>query len=207
MDENNRNFILAIVLSMAVLFAWQYFFLPAPKPPETVEQQQQPTEPGPPRPGGETPGTAGAPQPGVPGAATLTRDEALAASPRIAIDTPALKGSISLKGGRIDDLMLKDYRETVEPIARTSFCFRPRAARRLLCRARFRRRRRRLGPRPAGRRHAVDRDHARAAHARCAHHADLRRGQGTDLQPHRRGRRQIYVHDHRQGRRTRAPSP
>jgi YidC/Oxa1 family membrane protein insertase len=114
MDENNRNFILAIVLSMAVLFAWQYFFLPPPKPPETVEQQQQPTEPGPPRPGGETPGTAGAPQPGVPGAATLTRDEALAASPRIAIDTPALKGSISLKGGRIDDLTLKDYRETVE---------------------------------------------------------------------------------------------
>ena len=114
MDENNRNFILAIVLSMAVLFVWQYFFLPAPKPPETVEQQQ-PTEPGPPRPGGETPGTAGAPQPGVPGAATLTRDEALAASPRIAIDTPALKGSISLKGGRIDDLTLKDYRETVEP--------------------------------------------------------------------------------------------
>ena len=113
MDENNRNFILAIVLSMAVLFAWQYFFLPPPKPPETAEQQQ--AEPGPPRPGGETPGTAGAPQPGVPGAVTLTRDEALAASPRIAIDTPALKGSISLKGGRIDDLTLKDYRETVEP--------------------------------------------------------------------------------------------
>ncbi|MEZ0279667.1 MAG: membrane protein insertase YidC [Methylibium sp.] len=114
MDENNRNFILAIVLSMAVLFAWQYFFLPLPKPPETAEQQQQP-EPGPSRPAGEAPGTAGAPQPGAPGAATLTRHEALAASPRIAIDTPALKGSISLKGGRIDDLTLKDYRETVEP--------------------------------------------------------------------------------------------
>ena len=90
------------------------FFLPPPKPPETAEQQQQ-TEPGPPRPAGEARGTAGAPQPGAPGAATLTRHEALAASPRIAIDTPALKGSISLKGGRIDDLTLKDYRETVEP--------------------------------------------------------------------------------------------
>ena len=117
MDEHNRNFILAIVLSMAVLFAWQYFFLPAPKPPATTEQQQQQPEPGPPRPGADTPGTAGAPpQPGAPaGTATLTRDEALAASPRVAIDTPALKGSISLKGGRIDDLTLKDYRETVEP--------------------------------------------------------------------------------------------
>ena len=111
MDENNRNFILAIVLSMAVLFAWQYFFLPPPKPPETAEQQQQPSQDLP-RPAGEAPGTAGAPQPGAPGAATLTRDEALAASPRIAIDTQALKGSISLKGGRIDDLTLKDYRET-----------------------------------------------------------------------------------------------
>src|SRR5262249_14143606 len=34
---------------------------------------------------------------------------------RVVIDTPALKGSIALKGGRIDDLTLKDYRETVEP--------------------------------------------------------------------------------------------
>ena len=45
----------------------------------------------------------------------LTREEALAASPRIAIDTPSLKGSIALKGGRIDDLTLMDYRETVDP--------------------------------------------------------------------------------------------
>ncbi len=30
MDENNRNFILAILLSIGVLFAWQVFFLPKP---------------------------------------------------------------------------------------------------------------------------------------------------------------------------------
>src|SRR4029453_13724511 len=48
-------------------------------------------------------------------AVTLTREEALAKSPRIAIDTPSLNGSIALTGGRIDDLTLKDYRETVEP--------------------------------------------------------------------------------------------
>ena len=116
MDENNRNFILAIVLSMVVLFGWQYFFVPKSKPPaETpVAGQQQPTEQGPPQPGGATPGAA-TPLPGTTPVATLTREEALAASPRIAIDTPALKGSIALKGGRIDDLTLKDYRETVEP--------------------------------------------------------------------------------------------
>ena len=45
----------------------------------------------------------------------MTRDEALAQSPRIAIDTPSLTGSIALKGARIDDLTLKDYRVTVEP--------------------------------------------------------------------------------------------
>ena len=65
MDENNRNFILAIVLSMVVLFGWQYFFVPKPKPgAETPPAGQQQTEPGPPQPGGTTPGT-GAPQPGA----------------------------------------------------------------------------------------------------------------------------------------------
>jgi YidC/Oxa1 family membrane protein insertase len=117
MDENNRNFILAIVLSMAVLFAWQYFFVPA-APPDAAKQQaeqQQPAEPGPPQPqaGTELP-AGGAPQPGATDAA-LTRADALGESPRVAINTPSLTGSISLKGGRIDDLTLKDYRETVEP--------------------------------------------------------------------------------------------
>ena len=117
MDENNRNFILAIVLSVGVLFAWQYYFVPkhpAP-PPQTAEQQQQ-SEQGPPQPegGGEVqPG--GTPQPGPSVAPTMTREQALAQSPRIAIDTPSLIGSVALKGGRIDDLTLKDYRETVEP--------------------------------------------------------------------------------------------
>ena len=36
-------------------------------------------------------------------------------SERIPIDTPAIKGSISLKGGRIDDISLSKYRETVDP--------------------------------------------------------------------------------------------
>jgi YidC/Oxa1 family membrane protein insertase len=120
MDENNRNFILAILLSIGVLFAWQTFFMPKPqqapgeKPAE--QQQAQPQgELGPPQPQGQSAEPAGAtPQAGG-SAPTLTREEALAQSPRIAIDTPSLKGSIALKGGRIDDLTLKDYRETVDP--------------------------------------------------------------------------------------------
>ena len=122
MDENNRNFLLAILLSIGVLFAWQFFFVPKPhppaeKPPVEQSQQQQRIEQGPPRPGAqsETPSAGGPTAPAAGAAPTLTREETLVQSPRIAIDTPALKGSIALKGGRIDDLTLKDYRETVDP--------------------------------------------------------------------------------------------
>jgi YidC/Oxa1 family membrane protein insertase len=122
MDENNRNFILAIVLSMTVLFAWQFFFVPTPPPREQqtaqTEQAQKTGEQGPPSPSAigqaPRPSTGTAPQPE--GAPTgMTRAAALAASPRIAIETPSVRGSISLNGARIDDLTLKDYRVTVDP--------------------------------------------------------------------------------------------
>ncbi|MBW8856182.1 MAG: membrane protein insertase YidC, partial [Bradyrhizobium sp.] len=45
----------------------------------------------------------------------VSREAAIAASPRVKIDTPRLTGSIALKGGRIDDLALVQYRETVDP--------------------------------------------------------------------------------------------
>jgi YidC/Oxa1 family membrane protein insertase len=49
----------------------------------------------------------------------MTRDAALAASQRIAIDSPTLRGSIALKGGRIDDITLALYHETVDPLSPT----------------------------------------------------------------------------------------
>jgi YidC/Oxa1 family membrane protein insertase len=121
MDENNRNFLLALVLSVLVLFGWQAFFAPKPvvPPPQTAEQERQiaPAQPGAPQPGALQPG---APSAGVPGAPALapipqTREAALALSPRIAIDTPSLRGSIALKGARIDDLVLKQFTVTVKP--------------------------------------------------------------------------------------------
>ena len=83
MDENNRNFILAIVLSIGVLFAWQYFFVPKPHPGarNATGAAQQQTEQGPPQPKGGEATSGGAPQPGAATAATLTREEALAQSP------------------------------------------------------------------------------------------------------------------------------
>jgi YidC/Oxa1 family membrane protein insertase len=55
----------------------------------------------------------------VPGAATavtpVTRDQALASTPRLKIDTPELQGSINLTGAQLDDLHLTGYRETIDP--------------------------------------------------------------------------------------------
>ena len=64
---------------------------------------------------GITPQPGTVPQaPGGPGL-TMSREAALAQSPRVRIETPSLAGSIALKGGRVDDLSLIKYRETVDP--------------------------------------------------------------------------------------------
>ncbi|WP_309391180.1 membrane protein insertase YidC [Chelatococcus sambhunathii] len=116
---DNRNTILAVALSIMVLIGWQYFFA---RPQIEAQRQQQATQAAlnADKQAGETPG-AGAPQPGAPAPSAAgapqgkTRDEALKASPRVKIDSPRLDGSIALVGGRIDDVSLKDYRETVDP--------------------------------------------------------------------------------------------
>lgn len=55
----------------------------------------------------------------------MSRDTALAASPRIAIDSPSVRGSIALKSGRIDDLALARYHETVDPSSPVIVLFSP----------------------------------------------------------------------------------
>jgi YidC/Oxa1 family membrane protein insertase len=123
---DQKNTILAIVLSALVLIAWQiYFGVPQMEKQKQTQQQQQAQErsqqppPLPQQPGAtqapSAPGTA--PQATQPGATAqpMTRDATLAASPRVRIETPSLSGSIALKGGRIDDLSLVKYRETVDP--------------------------------------------------------------------------------------------
>ncbi|MDB5591417.1 membrane protein insertase YidC [Enterovirga sp.] len=123
LNTDNKNLILAIALSVAVLIGWNYF-VGAPQlerqrqaQPTVAGQADNPTVPSPsPREGqpstpnpGTVPGTAS----NVP--AVETREAALARTPRIRLETPALSGSISLKGGRVDDVALKGYHETVDP--------------------------------------------------------------------------------------------
>jgi YidC/Oxa1 family membrane protein insertase len=101
---DTKNLFLAIVLSLAILLAFQYL-APQPKP-----HPQVPAEP------------AAVDQPVVAGAgmaptveAVISREEALKSGPRIAIETPSIKGSINLKGARFDDLTLQRFHETVDP--------------------------------------------------------------------------------------------
>ncbi len=116
-----KNMILAIVLSMAVIFGWQYFIeLPRMQAQQAAEAAKQATSQGDTSAGNagqgagnQTGGNAAIPADKA--AELLPRAEAIAANPRIAIDTPRLSGSIDLLGGRIDDLTLKGYRETVDP--------------------------------------------------------------------------------------------
>lgn len=122
--SEHKNTILAIVLSGAVLLLWQYFFgLPQMEKQrqEALQRQQQqtqqqtqpsPAQPAQPGPGGvpapgtaSTPGTASAPGAApAPGTAPAPSGPqsvaaALAAGERVAITTPDIKGSISLRGG------------------------------------------------------------------------------------------------------------
>jgi YidC/Oxa1 family membrane protein insertase len=107
--ESNRNTVIFFVCALALLFAYETFVMgPAEKRKELQARQaaalQQKLHPGVPL----APGAA-------PQAVYLPLDKALAASPRVHIETPTLTGSIALTGGRIDDLDLKGYRETTDP--------------------------------------------------------------------------------------------
>src|SRR4051812_3978237 len=120
---DNRNTILAVILSGFVLIAWQYFYN-VPQMEKQRAQSQTQAELAKPTPGtapgstapqaGSTPATPGANQPAQ-AAAVVGRDTAIAATTRVKIDTPTVVGSISLKGARIDDLALVKFRETVDP--------------------------------------------------------------------------------------------
>jgi YidC/Oxa1 family membrane protein insertase len=121
----NKNTILAIVLSLIVVVGWQYFvgypqMEKQRREAQLKQQEQSQVQPATPVTPATPVGRPSAPAvPGGPAASaaplTPTREATIAASPRIAIDTPRLRGSIDLKGARIDNLSLEQYRETVDP--------------------------------------------------------------------------------------------
>ena len=123
--SDNRNTILAVILSGLVLIAWQYFYnVPAMEKQRAAQQATELAKSASPAANQAnpqaTPQAGGAPTANAPAQPTATtavvsREAAIAAGPRIKIDTPTLTGSIALKGARIDDLSLVQFRETVDP--------------------------------------------------------------------------------------------
>ena len=124
--EEIRNMILAIVLSAIIIFGFQYYneAQQPPQGPETAEQAARTDTADLPRAMPED-----TPAPSVPGedslvptapgvlgtSASARRTELIEATARVPIRTSRLNGSVSLAGGRIDDLRLADYRETLAP--------------------------------------------------------------------------------------------
>jgi YidC/Oxa1 family membrane protein insertase len=106
LNNERQNFVLFAVLAALILFAWpliQGKFFPVANPPVTrIEKGKSKVLPQP-----SADPTADNP------AALRNRDLVLRETPRVAIDTPTLKGSINLKGARIDDLVLVKYKETI----------------------------------------------------------------------------------------------
>ena len=123
--ENNRNYMVAIGLSIIVLIAWQFFYVSPKMERERADTQQERTVSAEQATSGSdaaipstttsetaTPSGGTADQP-------ASREDAVASGSRITIDTPALAGSINLAGARIDDLHLKEYHEEVDPSSPT----------------------------------------------------------------------------------------
>lgn len=98
MENDNRNYIAFAIVAFVLFFAYtsySYFFIePIARQAAAAKAKAAQTE--------QLVATTAA-------TVHLSRPQALAQSPRIAVDTPSLTGSISLVGARVDDLFLKNY--------------------------------------------------------------------------------------------------
>ena len=108
--DNQRNLLLALVLSALLLFGWDFVmrtYYPEPAPSEVAAQPDSPSDMAASATPGGSDGTS---------EASIERDldTALASADRIAIDAPEVVGSLNPVGARVDDIELKTHRQTVE---------------------------------------------------------------------------------------------
>ena len=101
MQDETKRMIAFVVIAALLMLAYQMFVLdPQAKVAKAAQQRAQAEQAA-----ATAAAPAGPPQP------SLSRVQALSAGPRVRIDTPALRGSIALRGARLDDLYLKNYHE------------------------------------------------------------------------------------------------
>jgi YidC/Oxa1 family membrane protein insertase len=104
-DDSSRNTIIFLVCALVLFIIYNTFVMGPAQKRKEAERAAHPAA------------AAQVLQPGAPALnapIAVTRAAALAASPRVPVSTPALKGSISLRGARLDDLFLTQYRETTD---------------------------------------------------------------------------------------------
>ena len=102
--DSNKNIIAAISLSAAIIVLWALFFSPSPEDREKIKQKRI-----------DSVKSLDAPE--IENSETnnlLSRKEALNKDKRIVFENDNVKGSISLKGAIIDDLLFKNYNEKLE---------------------------------------------------------------------------------------------
>ena len=102
--DSNKNIIAAISLSAAIIVLWALFFSPSPEDREKIKQKRIDS-------------VKGLDAPAIENSETnnlLSRKEALSKDKRILFENDNVKGSISLKGAIIDDLLFKNYNEKLE---------------------------------------------------------------------------------------------
>jgi YidC/Oxa1 family membrane protein insertase len=122
-QDSQRNMLIAFALTVAVFTGWHFLYV-APRAKEAEAQRQIALQ----QLGKTTPQTLPAngtgtattlppvgTQAAAPPVVAVTREAAVAATPRLAISTPNLIGSINLRGAVIDDLSLVQYHEKVDP--------------------------------------------------------------------------------------------
>lgn len=115
--DNQRNLLLAVVLSGLLIFGWQ--FAMQTYYPETALSEEQAAQSAQVAPAGTTPAGAAVASSsnslaGGEASGPVDLDTSLAAETRVKIDAPRIAGSINLIGARIDDVVLKDHRQTVD---------------------------------------------------------------------------------------------
>ena len=123
MDQ--KNLLLAIVLSVAIMLGWQFYLAeitPPPEPSSTASSSRKdPSNAGLPNIpttkdfGNESTAPDLSAQNQSLATFGLSGKKVTGSVPRVKIDSPKVTGSISLVGARFDDLTLRDYRETIEP--------------------------------------------------------------------------------------------